>query len=210
MYVRLAELQPLLASLAGLLQDLEASSGASAYLSLIVILVLGACLVPIPEEAAFAIGGTLAARGSLSLPMLFVLGWSTVLVLDLALYALGRRAGPDLARSRVGRRVGEARWARLRELAERRGAWGVVGARFVMGTRIPTFVLAGALGMPRGRFLAAVGVAGLFSAGIPLLLGYAFGAHLEDLLAALGTVRWLLLGIVLVALLVWWQRGVRS
>lgn len=210
MYVRLAELQPLLASLAGLLQDLEASSGASAYLSLIVILVLGACLVPIPEEAAFAIGGTLAARGSLSLPMLFILGWSTVLVLDLALYALGRRAGPDLARSRVGRRVGEARWARLRELAERRGAWGVVGARFVMGTRIPTFVLAGALGMPRGRFLAAVGVAGLFSAGIPLLLGYAFGAHLEDLLAALGTLRWLLLGIALVALLVWWQRGARS
>ena len=86
----------------------------------------------------------------------------------------------------------------------------MVGARFVMGTRIPTFVLAGALGMPRGRFLAAVGVAGLFSAGIPLLLGYVFGAHLEDLLAALGTARWLLLGIAFIALLLWWQRGVRS
>jgi len=177
---------------------------------LILILVLGACLVPTPEEAAFAIGGALAARGSLSLLLLYVLGWATVLVLDLGLYAVGRRAGSDLERSRIGRRVGQARWLHLRELAERRGAWGVVGARFVMGTRIPTFVLAGALGMPRGRFLAAVGVAGLFSAGIPLLLGYVFGAHLEDLLAALGTARWLLLGIAFVAFLLWWQRGARS
>ena len=210
MYARLAELAPVIASLAGLLQELEASSGASAYLVLILILVLGACLVPIPEEAAFAIGGALAARGSLSLPVLYALGWGTILALDLALFALGRRAGQDLERSRIGRRVGEVRWTRFRELVDRRGAWGVAGARFVMGARIPTFVLAGALGMPRGRFLAAVGVAGLFSAGIPLLLGYGFGAHLDDLLQAFGTARWLLLGIVIVALLLWWRGGVRS
>lgn len=208
MFALVSPLIPFLAALAGLLQELEASSGAAAYGLLVSILVLGALLVPVPEEAAFAIGGALSAAGSLSWWGIYAVGWSTVLVLDLALYSIGRRAGPDLETSRWGRRVGAARWERMRDLVDRRGAWGVAGARFVMGTRIPIFLLAGALGMPRARFLAVVAVAGLFSAGLPLLLGYAFGAHLDELLDGLSGARWVLLGGVLVlALLLWLRRG---
>jgi membrane protein DedA with SNARE-associated domain len=72
-----------------------------------------------------------------------------------------------------------------------------------MGVRIPTFVLAGAMGMPRRRFLPVVACAGLVSAAVPLALGYALGARLDEVLAALGTVRWILLG-AFVAVLVWW------
>lgn len=210
MFALFGPLLPLVTPLAGLLQELEASSGAAAYGLLVSVLVLGALLVPVPEEAAFAIGGALSAAGSLSWWGIYLVGWSTVLVLDLALYSIGRRAGPDLERSRWGRGVGVARWERMRDLVDRRGAWGVAGARFVMGTRIPVFLLAGALGMPRSRFLAVVAVAGLFSAGLPLLLGYLFGAHLEELLDVLTRARWVLLGGALVLVLMWWVRRTRS
>ena len=193
-----------LETLAGLLTDLEESQGAGAYGMLVLILVLGACLVPIPEEAAFAIGGALAARGVLSLPVVYLVGWSTVFVLDVVLYTIGRAAGHDIEQTRLGRRVSPQRWARLRRFMDAWGVWAVVAARFVMGTRIPTFLLAGALEMPRARFCLAVGLAGLCSAGLPLALGYVFGEHLDRLLEILAASRWILLGAVVVALVVWW------
>lgn len=198
------------APVAGLLQELEASSGAAAYGLLVTTLVLGACLVPVPEEAAFAVGGALSAAGSLSWWGVYAVGWLTVVVLDLALHTIGRRAGPELEQSRIGRRVGAARWAQMRTLVSRRGVWGVAGARFVMGTRVPVFLLAGAMGMPTGRFLGIVAVAGLFSAGLPLLLGYLFGAHLDELLAFLGQARWVLLASVVALAAWWWLRRARS
>ena len=206
----LPELLVRLAPAANLLEELNTGNGAAAYGVLVLILVLGACLVPIPEEAAFAIGGALAARGSHSWLGIYAAGWFTVLLLDLMLFAVGRRTGPGFEQSRWGRQVGAARWERMRGLVERRGAWGVAGARFVMGARVPVFLMAGALGMSRGRFLGTVAVAGLFSAGVPLLLGYVFGAHLEELLDALGSVRWVLLGLVAVLLFMVWARRARS
>ena len=98
-------------TLAGLLTDLEQSQGAAAYGILVLILVLGACLVPIPEEAAFAIGGALAARGVLSLPIVYLVGWGTVFLLDLALYTVGRTVGHDIEQTRLGKRVSPQPWS---------------------------------------------------------------------------------------------------
>jgi len=187
----------------GLLEELRAVGGAPAYGLLVTALLLGACGVPIPEEAVFAIGGALASGGRVAWPLVYGLGWAVVLALDAGLFALGARFGPGIERSRLGRRVGAERWAFLQRFIARRGLWAVVGARFVMGIRIPTFLLAGAMGMPWRRFLPAVALAGLVSAAIPVGLGYVLGAHLDELLAALGTARWVLLGLAL-AVLAWW------
>ncbi len=192
--------------LASLLDALRAGGGAAAYGLVALALVLGACGVPVPEEAVFAIGGALAASGRASWVVIYALGWSVVLTLDLVLHGIGARYGPGIEHSRLGRRVGPERWDRLRRFVARRGVWAVLVARFVMGVRIPTFVLAGAMGMPRRHFLPVVACAGLVSAAIPLALGYAFGAHLDDVLAALGTARWLLLGVCVLFVVVWLVR----
>jgi membrane-associated protein len=196
----------LLAPLASLIGDLAGSTGPAAYALLILVLLLGACLVPIPEEAAFAVGGALAAQGALSGGLFFFVGWGTVLCLDGVIHALGVRAGPGLRAGRLGRRLSAARWDRLEAVFARRGTLGVAAARFVMGVRIPMFLLAGALGMSRRRFLTTVAIAGLFSAGLPLSLGYLFGAHLETLLGAMDVTRWVLLGVAVAAVVVWWVR----
>jgi membrane-associated protein len=204
------ELVGLIPVVGDLLQSLESSGGLVAYGLLVLTLVLGACGVPFPEEAVFAIGGALAARGGLSWFIVYVLGWSVVLALDVALHAVGYRFGPGIERSKWGKKVGPDRWAAMQRFVARRGAWSVVAARFVMGARIPVFLLAGAMGMPRARFIAVAGAAGLFSAAAPLALGYAFGAHLDTLLEVLKTARWVILGSVLLLLLLWWATRRRA
>jgi len=204
------ELVGLIPLVADLLQSLESSGGLVAYALLVLVLLLGACGVPFPEEAVFAVGGALAARGGLSLLVVYLLGWGVVLALDVALHAVGSRLGPGIERSKWGRKVGPDRWDRMRRFVARRGAWSVVAARFVMGARIPVFLLAGAMGMPRARFMAVAGAAGLLSAAAPLALGYVFGAHLETLLEALRTARWIILGCAALLLLLWWATRRRA
>jgi membrane protein DedA with SNARE-associated domain len=186
-----------------LVEELVGSGGGSAYALLVLAWVAGACGVPVPEEAVFAVGGALAARGQVLAAAVYALGWTVVLLLDGVLFTLGARCGPALETSRWGRKMGPARWEGMRRLVLRRGVWAVAGARFVMGTRIPVFLLAGALGMPARRFLPVVALAGLLSAALPLALGYVFAAHLPELLAALGTARWALLALVAVGLAAW-------
>lgn len=210
MNVSLEDLAALLPVVGDLLQTLEGSGGLAAYALLVLVLLLGACGVPFPEEAVFAIGGALAARGGLSWVVVYMLGWSVVFLLDVALYTVGLRLGPGIERSKWGRRVGPDRWDRLRRFVVRRGAWSVAAARFVMGARIPIFLLAGAMGMPKRRFIGVVGAAGLLSAAAPLALGYAFGAHLESLLDTLRTARWVIFGTVTLLLLLWWTSRRRA
>jgi len=190
--------------LGDVLQSLEGSAGMAAYGLLALALLLGACGLPVPEEAVFATGGALAARAGLSWLLVYVLGWGAVFLLDVALFTVGRRLGPGLEGSRWGRKIGPARWETLRRFVARRGSWSVAAARFVMGTRISVFLLAGAMGMPKRRFMALVGLAGLVSAALPLALGYALAVHLEALLEALRMARWVVAGLVLALLLLGW------
>ena len=176
------------------------------YLLVFTGLLVGALGVPIPEEVVLAVGGALAAEGRVSLPLVYLLGWGVVLLLDAVLHAVGARLGPRVEGSRLGRRVRPERWNQLRSFMERRGLLAVVLARFVMGARIPTFLMAGAVGMPRRRFLAAVGAAGLVSAAVPVGLGYALGARLPDVRAALAAARWGIFGLAVILVVVWWLR----
>ncbi|AQZ60284.1 DedA-like protein [[Actinomadura] parvosata subsp. kistnae] len=66
---------------------------------------------------------------------------------------LGRRYGPRLRRGRLGRRVGERRWARAERLFERSG-WALALAYFLPVLHALTPAVAGAVGMPYRRFMA--------------------------------------------------------
>ena len=197
------------AALGDLLDGLASSHGALAYGLMLLVLVLGTCGVPVPEEAVFATAGALAAAGRISWALGWFAGWLAIVLLDTALHAVGRWSGPGIRRSRLGRRVGTARWNALQAFVERKGIWAVVAARFVMGTRIPVFLLAGAMGMPRRRFVAVVSVAASVSVALPLALGFFLARNLPALLAGLHTGRWLLLGAVACALAALWLRARR-
>ncbi|GGS69493.1 DedA family protein [Nonomuraea spiralis] len=67
-------------------------------------------------------------------------------------YWLGRRYGPRLRRSRLGRRVGEKRWTRAEQILRRSG-WALALAYFLPMLHALTPAVAGAVGMPYRRFM---------------------------------------------------------
>ena len=198
-----------LLSLAESLQHILSMDGAIAVLWLLLVLVGGAAGVPIPEEAVLATAGFLAARDRVPALPTFAACWATLWVLDALTYEVGRRLGPRARRSWMGQRIARRRWAWMRLHMRRHGVKTVAGARFVMGSRIATFLAAGAAHMPRSRFWATTGLAGLVSGGIPFVLGWWLADSLPAVLEGLRVGRWVILGVLLLAFaawIVWWKR----
>lgn len=142
----------------------------------------------VPGETALLIGGVLAARGSLSLPLLAVLVATAAVLGDSAGYALGRRYGPALEVSRAGRWIGPRRWQRAHAYVESRGSWAVFAGRWIGVMRAMVPAIAGMVGMPYRRFLAANVAGGLTWVGGVLALGYAVGGSLPRAQSVLGSI----------------------
>lgn len=182
-----------------LLSWLQSSGGWACYGIMLLLFLVGSIGFPLPEEAVLAMGGYLAATGAMSLLGAYLFGYTVVLLIDCVLYEVGRRAGPAFERSRWGKRIKPERLAAAHDWFARYGVLTVVIARFVMGTRISVFLLAGALGVPRRTYLIAVGISGLFSNAIPVLLGYYLADHIDEVVRGIDTVAaWSMLGVVVV------------
>jgi hypothetical protein len=83
-----------------------------------------------------------------------------------------------------------------------RGTWLLVSSRFVPGTRLPTYVAAGFLRLPFGRFLVVTGCAvGVWTIGIFLLARVA-GPNLLHWLERWNSGGWTLLFVTAAAILV--------
>jgi membrane protein DedA with SNARE-associated domain len=196
----------------GILERLEEAEGWAVYGLIAAALLAGGLGVPVPEEAVLAVAGWLASLGRVSVVGAWLSAWVAIVGWDVVLHGVGRALGPRLASSRFGRRVGPQRIAAAREFFERHGVLAVAAARFVMGTRNVTFLVAGAAGMPRGRFLAVVAPLGLVSTGIPFAMGYFLGRELPRVLEGLRLAQWTLLAVavVVVTLLVLRHRRRRA
>ena len=106
----LATLLPLAGLADDLMAWLEASDGLAGYGIMLIAFLVGSVGFPLPEEAVLAMGGYLAATGALSLVGVYLFGYSVVLIMDLLLYEIGRRAGPAVEQSRMGRKIAPERW----------------------------------------------------------------------------------------------------
>lgn len=194
-----------------LLDTLQQLDGAALLPAMAGLIGLGAVGFPIPEEAVLATGGAVASTGRVDAVLAYSVGWLSVFVFDCALFAVGRRAGQGFAAARAGRFIGTERAERMQELIQRRGMYVTAGARFVMGTRIPVFLLAGAAGLSWRRFAPAVALCGLVSAAVPFLLGFHLAPRLPELIDALGRFGGsVLVGVLSVSVaafgVFWWRR----
>jgi membrane protein DedA with SNARE-associated domain/membrane-associated phospholipid phosphatase len=128
-----------------------------------------------PGEITLLIVGFLCYRGTLYLVVALPVMVAAALAGDSLGYLAGRRLGPRLRSTRLGRRVGDQRWARADALLLRHGGRAVFLARFIAFARTLTPRLAGMSGLRYRVFLPwnAAGVLGC--AGGTLLVGYAAG-----------------------------------
>lgn len=141
----------------------------------------------VPGETAMLLGGALAALGQVSLPLMIAAAIVGAVLGDLVGYGIGSSLGPRLRTGALGRLVGAHRWDRADDLIRRRGPAAVFLGRWIGLARALVPAVAGATGMPLGRFLLWNVLGGTTWATTVLLVGYAAGTSWTAVQGWLGT-----------------------
>jgi membrane-associated protein len=155
----------------------------------------------LPGEVALLLGGVLAQQGRIPLAAALAVGAAGALAGDSAGYWIGRRWGPRLLASRLGRRVGPARLHRVESLLLKGGGRALVVGRCTAGARVVLPGLAGMLGLRYRTFALWTGAAAVVWAVAHVVAGYAAGAgwrHVHHLSGRVG----IAIGVVVAAALV--------
>lgn len=124
------------------------------YLGMFVFMVLTGAGLPLPEELAIVIAGAMAAEGTLN-------PWFAVTALffggflgDCVVYYLGTRLGDQVGKRGWGKKhVTPERMDRIRDLLAKHGLKVLFVVRFLVGLRLPVYLVVGASKMPFRRFL---------------------------------------------------------
>lgn len=159
-----------------------------------------------PGETALLLAGVLSS-GALpgeqrpSLVVLCVLAVLGAVLGDSAGWAIGRRYGPAVQRTRLGRLVGADRWRTAEAFLRRRGGPAVFLGRFTALLRALVPSAAGMSGLPFRTFLLWNAAGGLVWATGAVLAGYAAGTSYARVEGYLGRGA-LVLTVVVVALAV--------
>jgi undecaprenyl-diphosphatase len=151
-----------------------------------------------PGETAMLLGGFLAFQGRVNLTVMMAAGAVGAVAGDSVGYEIGRQFGEPLKRSRLGRRVGQDRWASGEAYLRAKGGRAVFLGRFVGVLRALVPALAGMSRMPYRVFLPWNAAGGLIWAPGFVLLGYLAGGSYRRVERLAGRASLLLLILVVV------------
>jgi membrane protein DedA with SNARE-associated domain len=144
----------------------------------------GVLLFTFVNEDVAAVGSALLHHtGALSWLAAFGAAMLGIWLGDAGLYWLARGFGrPLLQYGWAQRRFDAEKIARAETWFARRGVWVLVSSRLIPGTRLPTYMAAGFLRMPFGKFLAVTGAAVLvWTLAVFALVGWLGAGVLEVL-----------------------------
>ena len=147
------------------------------------------------EDAATVAAAMLASDGVLPISLALMALIVGIVLGDVGLYGLGRLS----TKSAWVRRLLERRKTiDIRNFMAQRLVPMVFAARFIPGTRFPSYTASGLLGLPFWRFASAAFVAVLLQTSLLFALVTYFGIHFRE---QLGAWRWVLAGVVVIALI---------
>lgn len=147
------------------------------------------------EDGATLLAVTLGMAGRLDPRVAFASAFFGIWTGDMGLYLFGAKVGAKVARSSwVNRFLSSESLAKAQSWFERRGTLAIIMSRFIPGSRLPLYFVAGTLKQPARIFGAVTGlcaiiwVGGIFAASrfttIPLAPGKSFAAVVAFLLIA--------------------------
>jgi membrane protein DedA with SNARE-associated domain len=175
------------------------------YVAVLLVVVFGNVGVPVPEETVLVVAGYLVWMGRLRWPPLLAVGIASAVIGDNIGYWIGRRFGRAGLQC-LAPRLGIERFARAERFIARYGVMAVFVARFVAGLRVLAGPLAGAMGLPFGRFFVANLCGAVlvvpYAVGVGYAIAYGLGPYVERVHRLLGGVERVVL--IVVAVLVAW------
>src|SRR5262245_10115455 len=150
----------------------------------------------IPGEAAMRLAGFTAYQGRVNLFVIMAAGAGGAVVGDSVGYEIGRVFGEPLKRSRLGRKVGQDRWARGEAYLRDKGGRAVFLGRFVGVLRALVPALAGMSHLPYRTFLPWNAAGGLIWAPGLVLAGYLAGRSYQRVEQLAGQASLLLVAVL--------------
>ena len=157
----------------------------------------------VPGETAVVIGGVLASRGRVSLPLLTLVVVAAAIIGPLVGYEIGRRMGGRVIGSRFLRRMSGTVEKATSALNSRSAAAVLVG-RFTAVLRALMPALAGTARMPYRTFAVYNAIGGVVWGVGYCLLGYLAGSAYEAVERQVGTGFAIAIAALVVAALVIW------
>lgn len=146
-------------------------------------------------DVTMILAGVVAHLGLLKLPQAVACGCLGGVIVDCTCYALARAQREWIARRPLYQRVKPV----VDRMAKRVGAWEVMLARFVYGTRVASMFFWGIYGLSFSRFLLLDLIGCALWAAVLAGTGYAFSSSAELLIGKTKQVELWLLGALVTA-----------
>jgi membrane protein DedA with SNARE-associated domain len=167
-----------------LLEHLRELSPLSVHLSLGGILLLCGLGLPIPEDISLISGGYMAHLGVVNVHTTFLVCLAAVLGGDTAAFFLGRQFGRRILGWGPAQRLFSARkQLRVRAYFRKYGSKVIFIGRFLPGLRFSIFFSAGTLHVKPTTFFVYDSLAALLSVPFLVYLAWAFGEHIDHVIA---------------------------
>jgi membrane-associated protein len=161
----------------------------------------------VPGEIALLVAGAAAGAGNLNLIVMLIVANVAALAGDATGFAIGRRYGPNLKRSWLGRKIGEGNWLRAEDLIRRRKGTIVLCGRWIGFLRAIMPATAGMTGMSYRSFFPWDLVGCITWATTCVVGGYLLGENWVRLAEALGKAGWVVAALIALAVVAHFVRG---
>lgn len=182
--------------------------GQYGWLAMIVLLLASGVGIPIGEELVNVPAGIFVGKGEMPVWSTFLAAYVGVLGGDFLWFWICARFGRRLLGVRWFRRIVHPRRVlQVKHQFDRRGAWVLLIARFIPGTRSPALTIAALMHMPLRKFipveLVCCAITTPLQVGIGILIGRELaGQSLQTtIFTALGVIASI---VALTALFNWW------
>jgi membrane protein DedA with SNARE-associated domain len=171
------------------------------------VIVIAAVGVPLPVTLALVAAGSFVELGEMRLWQVIAVGSAAAILGDQLGFVIGRWGGSRIEERIRKRKGGAARIARAHAFAERWGALGIFISRWLVTPLGPWLNLtSGMTDYPWARFFLWDALGEILWVVLYVLLGRMFSGSVQALVDVLGNLAWVLVGITVAAVLVWWIR----
>jgi len=169
------------------------------------VIVVAAVGVPLPVTLALVAAGSFVQLGEMRLWQVIAVGSSGAILGDQLGFVIGRWGGSRIENRIRKSKTGAVQIARAQAFAKRWGGLGIFISRWLVTPLGPWLNLtSGMADYPWPRFFIWCALGEILWVVLYVMLGKIFSGSVQALVEVLGDLGWVLVGIIVAAVLLWW------